>query len=380
MTTMTNEAKPASLSETETIIAEMLRESTGAHFLDSGSAYGRHHERNRSITDAMWKGSEPASLSFRFDYPEVTLSVFHFLAENLEHDAEAERVFRIVETARDTFGLESTETFLDVLREADDDASIAGIYNEGEPVCVNTCNGEDLLSPTIQYHYASIEASIPLAFLARIVAETEPDCGARDDWKDILREAREAGDDSIRIDGVFVFLQVHGGCDVRGGYTDVRVFQESGSTELGILDNARATIFDSSIDGFYGSDREHPAYWTTDDGCHWYADGCAGAGAHPQLETFDIRELPEAYDADDGLARLANEAHTLAGLNGQTGAVRILEARIAEASEAGDDEAETIAYLMKASLTGETLPFLPRTSDGAGFSPYTLGRLEASPH
>ena len=32
---------------TAEVIADMLRENTGKHFLDSGGAYGRHWERNQ---------------------------------------------------------------------------------------------------------------------------------------------------------------------------------------------------------------------------------------------------------------------------------------------------------------------------------------------
>ena len=38
------------METTKKIIYEMLTENTGAHFLDSGGAYGRNHERNAKKT------------------------------------------------------------------------------------------------------------------------------------------------------------------------------------------------------------------------------------------------------------------------------------------------------------------------------------------
>lgn len=119
---------------------------------------------------------------------------------------------------------------------------------------MNTYNGEDLLSQTLQYTY-------------------------------------------FECDGTpYVLLQVHGGCDVRGGYTAPRAFRLTDSDGSGILDNARATIYceprSDDVRGQLGLNGKpvpppEPHYWTTDDGCHWYADGCCGLGAGTQLERYD---------------------------------------------------------------------------------------------
>jgi hypothetical protein len=381
--TTTTTTKPANLSDSETIIAEMLRENTGSHFLDSGGAYGRHHQRNQSISPEMFKGREPASLTFRWDYPEIGLDLFHFLAENLEHDASVDKILRIIEAARDTYGLETIETFYEILREtADADGSIGGIYGEGEPMTVNTYNGEDLLSQTIQYGYASIDnVEFPLIALARIVRETEPASIARDYYRELRAEAD--GDDHVRIDGIFVFLQIHGGCDVRGGYTDVRAFQENGCTELGILDNAKASIFDTSIDNFYGADGNPPAYWYSDDGCHFYADGCCGCGAAPQLETFTLHKTEISPES---IASVVAEAKGIADSvisddRFNTDAERATYLEILAESLSGLPYNRADAYRIALSL------FWPAEhgcilvdDDGNGYSPYTMGKLAASPH
>jgi hypothetical protein len=79
--------------------------------------------------------------------------------------------------------------------------SIGGIYGDGNPVTVNTYNNEDLLSQTIQFTYFEVEHG-----------------------------------DAI------VMLQIHGGCDVRGGYTAPKLFTLGGNSEYAIFDNAKAGI------------------------------------------------------------------------------------------------------------------------------------------
>ena len=87
--------------------------------------------------------------------------------------------------------------------EAEENGSpIGGIYGDGEPITVNTYNHESLLSQTIQYTY----------------------------WED--------------EDGGHVLLQIHGGADVRGGYTRPVIFDVSDSaSELAMFDDADAHIY-----------------------------------------------------------------------------------------------------------------------------------------
>ena len=135
------------------------------------------------------------------------------------------------------------------------DESVGGIYGEGEPVSVNTYNGEDLLSQTIQYIYFSNHSN------------------------------------------TYVILQIHGGCDVRGGYTAPKVFH-TGADDfegLGIFENARASIHCQGVEKnpnqteIPGCEKpECGAYWYTDDACHWYADGCTGAGAGTELQDYPV--------------------------------------------------------------------------------------------
>lgn len=222
------------MTQTQRILKEMLTENTGTHMLDSGGAYGRNWERNQSVD----LDSQPAStVEFSFstngngkDYNEIMVShnVYHWLDERLEYDRALDSAFRVYcEEHQDESPYYLMEPFAVKL-------GGKGIYGEGDPIMVNTYNGEDLLSQVLQYCYFEIDGT------------------------------------------AYVLLQIHGGCDVRGGYTDPRVFKafEDG---LGVFANADAVISCDNCD----------ANWSTDDSCHWYYDGGTG---NTELQEYDFTD------------------------------------------------------------------------------------------
>lgn len=158
---------------------EMLTENTGRHFLDSGDHYGRHWQRNQAKTleDFINEPEETISYQRIGGYFERTVSVFHFLSE-LELCDICEEFNRINEEADewdnslDVYGVSwSAWEYLTNFHEVDVERTW------------NTYNGDSDLSQTLQ--------------------------GA-----------------TLEIDGEGYFLiQIHGGCDVRGGYTTARLFR-----------------------------------------------------------------------------------------------------------------------------------------------------------
>ncbi len=367
---------------TESVLREMLAENTGTHFLDSGGDYGRHWQQNQGrdfsaepetlVEFTTWNDRERARLCV-----EVTHNVYHWLRQRLEFNPEldaswqawcaengeggqldamqgfvdalqegfreeierscivdgahgihsgpllAERIDRDAltedvsdETWADLADVDSEwhdDAFREVLSvcriEHDDGTETrwetcpdgggvfevrarwvdarecGGIYNDGEPFTHNTYNGEDLLSQTLQFIY----------------------------WTD--------------EDGAHVLLQIHGGADVRGGYTDARVFDVGGpmgddGTE--IFDNARASVYvDEStvrpapgagtpcLPGFeaWGDTRPHPnaLCWDSDDGCTFRGTAREmmpdGSYDVPDLESFEIVKF---YEDDSGIQRAAD--------------------------------------------------------------------------
>ena len=149
-------------------------ENTGAHFLDSGGAYGRHWERNAGRTVHDFIDAPRATLDGTYG---VSLDAFHYLREWCEladdHPAAA-----ALDRIADDNPKESWYGVAELLRdwaEAQDGATTDGW---------NTYNWENLLSQTLQGYCLTIP-----------------------------QDPR-----------VILVVQIHGGCDVRGGYTRPYVF------------------------------------------------------------------------------------------------------------------------------------------------------------
>lgn len=155
-------------------IFEMLTENTGSHFLDSGGAYGRHWERNQKKSLKDFENEPEVEHEVWDDDVEYTISVFHYLVNQLETDGICGAFNQLPVNDWDSelaYGLsEEGETFLTDL----------GFEFHST---INTYNGEDFLSQVLQYTHLTLN------------------------------------------DEFYVLLQVHQGCDVRGGYTDARLFK-----------------------------------------------------------------------------------------------------------------------------------------------------------
>ena len=222
-------------ADTKSILVDMLTENTGRHMLDSGGAYGRNWERNQ---DRDFESEPAATLDVRYlregdnFRPDVTLSVYHWLAEKVTFDPKLDAIYQaFAETRREEeaeFAI--MEAFVEFL-------SAKGIYGDGDPCTVNTYNGECLLSQTLQFIFFT------------------------------------------HHDESYILLQVHGGCDVRGGYTNARVF----SADEDVLYFANATIF---ADG-EGAFNDLP-YWYTDDSWNYYGEG----GATEKLDHYRVSYDP----------------------------------------------------------------------------------------
>lgn len=200
------------VNETNTVLAGMLKENTGTHFLDSGGTSGRARQRNQGRDF----DKEPTiTLSWRHGL-EVTYSTYHWLNERLNFSPKWQAQFdayaALPENA-DEGWLALMEGFFDHLREKGH--KVGGVYGEGRPSTVNTYNHTSLLSQTLQFTYATVD--------------------------------RES----------VVLLQIHGGADVRGGYTAPKAFTERGGYgSLDIFDDARGCVYCP----------ECAATWDTDDG------------------------------------------------------------------------------------------------------------------
>lgn len=328
------------LTPTEQSVIEQLVENTGRHMLDSGDYYGRSWQRNQGRD---FKAEQPSILSVSHGSIDVTHNVFHWLVERVDYQPELDAAFEqwsmankgqqkvhrydsvFTEPRKDVPWPANAEAFVGIDYDEQSDVSplrgyARGIYGDGEPFVHNTYNGEDLVSQTLQYVYFTLEQDVTLV---KVEDENGLDLVPLGDDEDL-------GDRPAVVwpSGEYVLLQVHGGCDVRGGYTRPRVYSVSIEDGPSILDNARAELTcDASggvdtaseqyslpgVDGPLYSRYVEPHRWYTDDGCNWYSDSGLPDIAKDSVVFVDTEQDrdEQAEDVDEGTFFAVEETNTL---------------------------------------------------------------------
>lgn len=192
-------------TRTAEAIAAMLTEPTGVSILDSGDAYGRHWQRNAGTDLTFWQDRPEATLD---RWGCITLDVFHYMLGRLEYVPDADEGWQEWAAANDP---DDRRGWLDLAVEYAETVNAGDCYGELREVRTwNTYNGEDMLSQVLQ----------GVTY-----------CGG------------EYGDE------VYALVQIHGGCDVRGGYTRPRVFRVMcDSAAYFPYDNADAEVYCSSCE------------------------------------------------------------------------------------------------------------------------------------
>ena len=183
MTTKTQTQKTT--SNTKDLIFSMLTENTGTHMCDSGGDNGRMWQRNANKCVADFE-AEPQEL-YQYDpkYNDIhrTVSVFHYLTNNLEVDDIAFNFNELNTNAKDW--------------EADckeDDASLYGV---------------------------SLNAWLDLVTSNEVeVSRSWNTYNGDSDLSQILQGANLTINEEH-----YVLIQIHGGADARGGYTDAKLFK-----------------------------------------------------------------------------------------------------------------------------------------------------------
>lgn len=160
--------------DVDAVVKAMLMENTGRHFLDSGSAYGRNHEENRKTPP--WEKPR-----YIVESGYVVQNLFDHLTEQLERDPAARRL----EEGLLRYGATPEESSEAWLRTTE---RYAERHHDGDrgPQSFNTYNHE----------FGSLTQCVQ--------------------GVGFTHEGEN-----------YIAVQVHGGCDIRGGYTKPRVFNGS---------------------------------------------------------------------------------------------------------------------------------------------------------
>lgn len=252
---------------TGNVLASMLKENTGRHFLDSGGAYGRNWERNQRITsfDEM-----PVS-TFKFTVRKAdedgndgeleidfSSNVYHWLRERLQFDAAETRRFNWFCRHRDDHPMGLVDDYLKALETHGEKYghTLSGPYWSDAPVTINTYNEENHLSQTLQFTVYTYQ-------------DTE-----------------------------YCLLSIHGGCDVRGGYTYPQAFTTSGHSEDVMFDYARCGMSCESGDHRWDSDNGGCTWTEVGDGHH---DKLTGKWIHANedLKNYPVVLLNEPITSEN---------------------------------------------------------------------------------
>lgn len=169
------------MNKTKKLIYEMLTECTGKHMCDSGFDSGRHWQRNQKKTIEDFQNEPEEHIYKEGDYIYRDLSVFHYLSE-LQLDNICNEFNKINTNCQDWDATTNDDNFIyGVCSEAwhelteFNDVTIKTTWN--------TCNGESDLTQCLQGSNITIN------------------------------------------DDEYILLQIHNGADVRGGYTDAKLFK-----------------------------------------------------------------------------------------------------------------------------------------------------------
>jgi hypothetical protein len=173
--------KAIEATKTEQVIFDMLTENTGSHMLDSGGQDQRHWQRNAKKTLDDFRSEPFATIDPK--YGDASLSLFHYMSEYLVFDEGLTNDFEsIASNYPDEPWLTIIEQFLDALEVADE-----GEFYSDARWSFNTYNFELWrVNQTLQGSFFGLGKK------------------------------------------TYLIVQVHGGADVRGGYTAPKVFQLKG--------------------------------------------------------------------------------------------------------------------------------------------------------
>lgn len=214
-------------------IAAMLTENTGTHMLDSGGANGRAWQQNKGMTVADFEAqpSATAEVYVREYKGKLTaevlpsVNVFHLLTSG---------VLELPEFCKEFNAMPCNDW----------NSDLSGVSAEGYDWLMSVCNRENGFEIGEGFNTYNWSANH-----STVMQGTE------------LTLEGEWGEEK------YLLLQIHGGADVRGGYTDAKLFKISDHAELyNVLTEDCGFSAELSDDG-YTNLSWHGEWINSDGGC-----------------------------------------------------------------------------------------------------------------
>lgn len=191
---------PSTATEVETVVESQLTENTGRHILDSGDAYGRNFEENRETHP-----SEKPVYNVHGDGADgfVTKNVYHYMTETFERDRQCVAL----ESALYEFGRsddQERESWLNTMKEFGEWVGL-GYFEDFEDFGLGTAISDVLAAIEYQDHISWNTYNSEFGSLSQCIqgVTVNPESS----------------------DSRYSLVQIHGGTDIRGGYTGPRVFK-----------------------------------------------------------------------------------------------------------------------------------------------------------
>jgi len=225
-------------TEIERTIASMLQENTGASILDSGFAYGRHWEYNRTIKDFRKLPILETHIDDDGSY-WFSLNIFHFLTQTLEINKNTKKL------ERELYKFEKKYDY----------------YDPWEDII------EDFVDMKVKKHgYKKIGDFFNTYYEENIISQ-------------IFQGILFYKEDYYRP---YIILMIHNGSDVRGGYTNPKVFQV---IDWDLFINAGTNIY---------AHCDCTNIYSDDAGYHWYLIDYANGNEK------ELKDLPEYWKVKKG--------------------------------------------------------------------------------
>lgn len=228
------------MTTTSELLHSMFVEPTAHHLLDSGSFYGRAYQQN---TTRDFSTEPQAKISVGKWGLEISVNTLKHLEACLEQDDLCAEFNALPCESWDS------EKAYGISTEQEDWLTCRGFYFDGAPW--NSYNWDNLFDQTLQ--------------------------GIR------LHNAE---------DEEYVLLQVHGGCDVRSGYTDAKLFKVYDSDYF--MDDTVSFDMDRKVAEAAGYKSPEPKYWDSE----WVSLDVQGWSGNAELydpRSSDNEEIPEGF-------------------------------------------------------------------------------------